>query len=184
MKIDKVYTKTGDDGSTNLPENPSTSKTDIVIESLGSLDELNSFLGLSKSSIENNYKLKKIYDFIFIIQRKLFDIGSEISLLKSNNKKNIITNIDVEEIEKEIEILNKNLSSLESFILPGTGKENSFFHVTRSICRRAERVIISCQKSHQINSFSIKYLNRLSDLLFIYCRVLTIELKEKEETWK
>jgi len=179
----KIYTKTGDDGSTGLFNGQRVKKYAPRVDTYGTVDELNSFLGLLAS-----YQLLKTEQyFLEKIQHRLFAIGSYLATDTTKigvNKASIIHENDIFEIEKEIDKLNENLPTLTYFILPGGSIEGSTCHICRTISRRAERRILSLSDTYIIDNVIIKYMNRLSDYFFILSRHITLEGGYKEIIWK
>ncbi|WP_352418129.1 cob(I)yrinic acid a,c-diamide adenosyltransferase [Proteiniborus sp.] len=161
-----VYTKTGDKGQTSLFDNKRVDKDDLRVESYGTIDELNTFLGLSKNYIED----KDIYKLIHQIQRKLFDIGAELATEDELKKPVTIKEEDVVFLENKIDKYTERIKKPDYFIIPGAGKASAFLHVARTVCRRAERRIITLSKGAKVNYHLIKYINRLSDLIYILAR--------------
>jgi cob(I)alamin adenosyltransferase len=169
----KIYTKTGDTGQTSLVGGTRVSKSDAKIEAYGTVDELNSSIGII-ASLDSNY-----IDFLKTIQHKLFNIGSVLAA--EENLEFELPDIDQEDIlvlEKEIDRLNKGLPRLKNFILPGGSLLSAHTHMSRCICRRAERRVVVLKDERYPKH--IKYLNRLSDYLFILSReYLRVEGKEE-----
>ena len=163
----KIYTKNGDRGKTSLIGGKIVSKHDIRVESYGSIDELNSFLGL----VRDYSKEKEINEILFKIQSKLFTIGSilaHVEIVKTNSSTKLNINPDdTSYLESQIDKFEKELPKLEKFIIPGGSKLVSFCHVSRAICRRAERKITKLSKHSEVDKNILTYLNRLSDFLFI-----------------
>ena len=179
VKLNKIYTRTGDDGTTGLTDGSRVLKHSSRPQAYGTVDELNSSLGLvflclDKKDDENTFSEIKV--LIRGIQNDLFDLGADLSTPISNVKQNYkplrITENQVNRIEKTIDKYNEQLKPLNSFILPGGSEEASLLHLSRTIARRAERDVslLSCEE--EINKNSLVYLNRLSDLLFVLSRVL------------
>ena len=169
----RIYTKSGDNGETGLVTGERISKSSIRIDSIGSLDELNSFIGLSLTE-----EVPKIVrDVLHVIQHNLFDIGGEIA----SPGHNIIKESKVTYLEKTIDDLTSRLDILREFILPGGCKAAAQIHVARAMCRRAER---SCHKLTDINPITLRYLNRLSDLLFTIARYLNAAAGVDHVYWK
>lgn len=161
-----VYTKTGDKGQTSLFDNKRVDKDDLRVESYGTVDELNSWLGLSKNFVEDG----EIVNLIHQIQRRLFDVGAELATEDENKRPVTIKEEDVNILEKEIDKYLERIKKPDHFIIPGAGKASGMLHVARTVCRRAERRIISLSKKTNINPYLIKYLNRLSDLIYVLAR--------------
>ncbi len=179
VKLNKIYTRTGDKGSTLLGNGKRVDKNSLRVDAYGSVDETNAFIGLS--ILRTNPKIKKILQ---LIQNDLFDLGADLCIPdKKKTKKLKITTDRVDFLEKEIDSFNKELTSLNSFILPGGSKSSTYLHIARTITRRAERKVVSLSKKEKINPVAIIYLNRLSDLLFVLARY-TNNKGKKDILWK
>ena len=178
----KIYTKTGDHGTTSLFGGKRVSKADLRIDSYGTVDELNSYLGLLRDQ-EVNQKRK---DVLIEIQDRLFTIGSILATEPGNTKVKIplLIESDITLLEVEMDRMEEMLPPMRFFVLPGGHASVSFGHVARTVCRRAERLAIALDEQEKINQLVIKYLNRLSDYLFMLCRMMTFELKIEETPWK
>jgi len=177
----KIYTRKGDSGQTSLIDGDIVNKHNLSVDAYGSIDELNSFLGLLKDYIKDD----KIKDILNKIQIKLFSIGS---ILASGKNKNISEKVkiekkDVEYIELEIDRLNKDLPELKNFVIPGGHKTSSYSHVCRSICRRAERKISELNNKSSVDSNILAYVNRLSDFFFVLSRFLKYSDNVSESHW-
>ncbi|MED5266919.1 MAG: cob(I)yrinic acid a,c-diamide adenosyltransferase [Candidatus Neomarinimicrobiota bacterium] len=173
MRITKVTTKTGDKGKTALGDGSRVKKDSLRIHCLGSIDELNSSIGLASVMLP----VKPIID-LKSIQNDLLNIGAEISM--PDAKKKFLNKDRILFLEKEIESINKDLPPLEEFILPGGNDLCSRIHMARSICRRAERDLVSLNSKEQISPEVLKYINRLSDYLFVVARLL-IQISDSDE---
>lgn len=176
----KIYTKGGDEGQTSLYGGKRVFKDDLRIECYGTVDELNSFIGLLASGIEESEEA----GILLLVQKKLFDIGSVLAA-DPGRKLNLpeITEDDVIHIENHIDNMTANLEPLKTFILPGGSKEISYSHVCRTICRRAERRCISLQREAFVPSIIIKYLNRLSDFFFVIARKIAKDQGRQDIPW-
>ncbi len=179
----KIYTKTGDSGKTSLIGGTKVSKSDLRIESYGTVDELNSYIGLIRDMIEDEssrYTLKNIQD-------RLFTIGSSLACDGEKEPKMKLPDLheaDVVSLEKEIDAMDKVLPEMKSFILPGGHITISTIHVGRCICRRAERCCVKMlQEDEYVSPLVIKYLNRLSDYLFVLARYIGQLLKVPDVPW-
>ena len=177
----KIYTKKGDSGYTLLIDGKIVYKHNLSVAAYGTIDELNSFLGLLKDYIDD----EKIKDVLNNIQLKLFSIGS---ILASGENQNISEKVkiekkDVEYIEFEIDRLNESLPELKNFIIPGGHKTSSYSHVCRSICRRAERKISELNKNISVDPNILAYVNRLSDFFFVLSRFLKHSDNVSESYW-
>ncbi|MEX2235534.1 MAG: cob(I)yrinic acid a,c-diamide adenosyltransferase [Cyclobacteriaceae bacterium] len=178
----KIYTKTGDQGTTSLFGGKRVSKADVRIETYGTVDELNSWIGLLRDQ-EINTNRKAI---LLAIQDRLFTIGSMLATETGNTKVKIpmLAEEDILILEKEIDAMETELLPMRSFVLPGGHSSVSFAHITRTVCRRAERLVIGLHQSEPVDPAVIKYLNRLSDYLFVLSRTMALELKIEETPWK
>ncbi len=177
----KIYTKTGDQGSTGLFGGKRVSKGDLRIESYGTIDELNSYVGLLRDQEVN----KDRKEFLISIQDRLFTIGSLLATEPGNTKVKVpvLAEDDVLLLEKEIDSMESSLESMKFFVLPGGHPSISFGHITRTVCRRAERFVIRLHESENVDPLIIKYLNRLSDYFFVLCRKMAKELHAEETPW-
>lgn len=179
----KIYTKTGDKGETGLIGGTRISKSDVRIEAYGTVDELNSFIGMLLCYDAMGGQNKVLES----IQNKLFVIGSHLATDTSVAKiseKSIITELDILKIENEIDKMNAELPELRAFILPGGSVEGSFCHICRTISRRAERRIIELDILHRVDNHIIVYANRLSDYFFTLARFVSFNIGAKEILWK
>ena len=183
----KVYTKTGDKGTTLLIGGTRVPKHHIKIEAYGTVDELNSFLGLLRDKISNQYAGE-----ISHIQNKLFTLGSFLALdpgkekLPNGKNRLDITPIQDEDIhflEQKIDEMEAGLPPMTHFILPGGHEHVSICHICRTVCRRAERKTTYLNEVEPVSGELIKYLNRLSDYLFVLARKLSIDLQAEETPW-
>lgn len=161
-----IYTKTGDKGKTSLFDNKRVFKDDIRVEAYGTVDELGSFLGLAKNYVED----KEMYDFIHNIQNKLFTVASILATEDSTKIKHHIIQEDIDGLEKTIDIYMGRIGDPTGFIVNGSGKKSGHLHVARTVCRRAERRIITLSGHTEIDPLVIKYVNRLSDVLYSMAR--------------
>ena len=177
----KIYTRKGDSGYTLLIDGKIVYKHNLSVAAYGTIDELNSFLGLLKDYIDD----EKIKDVLNNIQLKLFSIGSILASAENQNisEKVKIEKKDVEYIELEIDRLNEYLPELKNFIIPGGHKVSSYSHVCRSICRRAERKISELNKNSSVDPNILAYVNRLSDFFFVLSRFLKHSDNVSESYW-
>ncbi len=178
----KIYTKTGDKGKTSLLSGKRVSKYHPRIEAYGTVDELNSFIGLLRAS-----DLEKHSDFILEnIQNQLFAIGSLLAIDEKNPKFSLpeISSSDVEMLELEMDRIESALPKLKSFIIPGGSQSIAFCHVCRSVCRRAERLIIELSDNEQVSENIIIYMNRLSDYFFMLSRKIAFDNNIEMPIWK
>ena len=169
MKLNKIYTRTGDDGQTVLVNGQRVAKHAKRPIAFGEIDELNSVIGITR-----NFVIDTEMDMMLArIQNDLFDLGADLATpeMEEDTRCLRITDDQVKRIEKEIDILNSNLSDLSSFILPGGSSLSSWLHFARTVARRAEREIASLAAEEPINKFAMHFINRLSDHLFVLARV-------------
>ena len=174
-RLTKIYTRTGDAGDTGKADGTRVSKDDCLIHAQGDVDELNSFIGLLASKVDD----EALNQLILKIQHDLFNTGAEISLSQP-----LITAKHVAYLEQRLDHYNADLPPLKEFILPGGGEAASLCHVARAVCRRAERNLVTLDKGHGVGPELLAYINRLSDLLFVLARVLTSNAGEKEVYWQ
>ncbi|SMO56403.1 cob(I)yrinic acid a,c-diamide adenosyltransferase [Fodinibius sediminis] len=179
----KIYTKRGDSGRTSLFGGQRVSKSEQRIQAYGTVDELNSFLGLAASyelSDHGRQRIKKI-------QRMLFVLGADLATPSSSQTRIERTSQeDVEFLEEAIDEMEQELDPLKNFILPGGSQAGATLHIARTICRRAEREVVACQQAEnsKVSDLSIRFLNRLSDFLFVMARYENKQQDTPEETWK
>ncbi|SDS69976.1 cob(I)alamin adenosyltransferase [Formosa sp. Hel1_31_208] len=184
----KIYTKTGDKGTTALFGGTRVPKHHIRIDSYGTVDELNSHLGLIRDQdIDNHYK-----DVLIKIQDRLFTVGAilatdpEKAILKSGKQRLNIPKIsegDIQQLEQEMDTMNEALPPMTHFVLPGGHQTVSFCHIARCVCRRAERLASALNDLEPFQPESLTYLNRLSDYLFVLARKLSYDLQAGEVKW-
>jgi len=178
----KIYTKTGDQGQTSLIGGTRVPKHHIRIETYGTVDELNSYIGMIRDVSHNDH-----LDFILSeIQDRLFTIGSLLASdpVKSRMKLPDLHESDVHTLEKEIDLMNEELPELKSFILPGGHTTASWCHLARCVCRRCERLVSHLSEESEVPAFVLIYLNRLSDYLFVLARKVLFDQKRNEVAWK
>lgn len=177
----KIYTKTGDKGKTSLFGGSRVSKSDDRLEAYGTIDELNSYIGLIRDTQTESTRKA----FLKEIQDRLFTVGAHLATDKENKKDQLpdLLDSDVESLEGEMDEMDKALPEMKSFILPGGHVHVSYCHIARTVCRRAERLTIRLSEGAEIEPIIIRYLNRLSDYLFVLGRKLAIELGVEEVPW-
>jgi cob(I)alamin adenosyltransferase len=178
----KIYTKTGDQGTTSLFGGKRVSKADLRIETYGTVDELNSWIGLVRDQEINKGRA----DVLVTIQDRLFVMGSMLATEPGNTKVKIpmLTEDDIVFLEQQIDQMDAVLPPMRFFVLPGGHQSVSFGHVARTVCRRGERLCIGLNNVEAVDPLIIKYLNRLSDYLFMLCRKMAQELNAPETPWK
>lgn len=189
MKKAKIYTRTGDKGETALVSGNRISKASPRIDLYGELDELNSRIGVACSFMDGEEKLKSELEFLFTLQSAIFDLGSQLACEPENRAKYQLPNLTEElilGIEKEIDRLDHALPGLKNFILPGGSPAAAHLHLARTATRRVERQLISFQEATQeeVPQHSLRFLNRLSDYLFVLARSVNQTQEGKELYWK
>lgn len=173
VKLNKIYTRTGDGGTTGLAAGPRRSKADLRIESFGAVDETNAALGLAMLHAEDQPQLAGM---LTRIQNDLFDLGADLATPDTGEKPEWeplrIVDAQVARLEQEIDLLNGELSPLNSFILPGGSALSAYLHLARTVARRAERLMVALKEKDGeiVSAAALKYINRLSDFLFVAAR--------------
>ncbi len=177
----KIYTKTGDKGTTALIGGTRVPKYHEKIEAYGTVDELNSFTGLIRDQDIDEHSKKVLFE----IQNVLFVLGGLLAKDDSDGTKSlpVLKESDVELLENEMDKMNELLPPLKSFILPGGHTVVSYCHIARTVCRRAERLVIKLSVNYEVNPLEIKYLNRLSDYFFVLARKLSYDMNVSENLW-
>ena len=178
----KIYTKTGDQGTTSLFGGKRVSKADQRMDTYGTVDELNSWIGVLRDQVVNSSRK----EILLAIQDRLFTIGSMLATEPGNTRVKIpsLTEEDILLLENKIDSMETGLLPMRSFVLPGGHPSVSFGHVARTVCRRAERLVIGLHEAEPVDPLVIKYLNRLSDYLFVLTRQMTQDLRAEESPWK
>jgi len=178
----KIYTKTGDKGTTALLGGTRVPKSHIRIEAYGTVDELNSYMGLLRDQAVNNSRK----DLIKEIQDRLFTLGADLATApgKDKVKRPDLYPADIEKLEKAMDEMDAALPSLTRFVLPGGHQSVSFSHLARCVCRRAERIVIALDEDEPVDELVKQYLNRLSDFLFVLGRKMSQELDAEEVKWE
>ena len=177
-----VYTRTGDKGTTSLVGGQRVSKSDIRLESYGTVDELNSHIGLLMSLIQNAHDV----EVLTRIQKLLFVVGSNLATDQSNTELKEASVVHADEVallEKEIDVIDEALPQLRAFVLPGGCQASAQCHVCRTVCRRAERRILALGEQAEVQPELLQFINRLSDYLFVLARKINIDEKKSEIFW-
>ena len=177
MRVTRVYTRTGDDGTTGLGDGSRTPKDSARVEAYGTVDELNSTIGvlLACEGMPDD-----IRELLIRIQHALFDLGGELCVPGME----LVHDADVTGLEQTLDHYNEYLPRLKEFILPGGGMAAAQCHVARTVCRRAERRVVTLARNESVRPQVVHYLNRLSDLLFVLCRVLARASGHGEVLWQ
>jgi len=176
-RLSKIATKTGDKGETGLGDGSRISKSSERMHAIGDVDELNSWVGMLRAELD---EADELIPLLHQIQHDLFDLGGELSVPGYNALQDIL----ITDLEDNLEALNDTLPPLKDFILPGGSKPAALCHMTRTVCRRAERSLVELQTADDLNPLALRYLNRLSDLLFVMARVLARRENGSEILWK
>jgi cob(I)alamin adenosyltransferase len=176
-RLSKIYTRTGDDGSTGLGDGSRVSKDSLRVEAYGSIDEANSCIGVV---LAHDPLPDAVRRCLTDVQHDLFDLGGELCIPGHR----MIAAHHIERLEQELDALNESLPPLKEFILPGGGPAAAACHVARTVCRRAERRCWTLAQAESVAPEALQYLNRLSDLLFVIARVLARETQGGEVFWR
>ncbi len=180
-RLSKIYTRTGDDGSTGLGDGSRVSKDSARVAAYGTVDELNSCIGMIIAELNvDAANPEAIADTLTEIQHELFDLGGELCIPGSE----MIADTDIARLEQRLDALNEPLPPLKDFILPGGGRAAAVCHLARTVARRAEREVVTLARHDAVRPEAIRYLNRLSDLLFVIARVLARSSGHGETIWK
>lgn len=194
VRINRVYTRSGDQGETGLVGGRRVPKDDLRIECYGTVDELNSVLGLvrlysqasGQASGQEREEMARFDAILARVQNELFNLGSLLATRSEDLRSTqpIIQAHHVEQLEREIDHYNEGLGELRSFVLPGGGPLGAHLHLARTVCRRAERLAVALKRREEIPAESIYYLNRLSDALFVWARWAARATGSPEALWQ
>ena len=190
LAINRVYTRVGDAGETALAGGQRVPKHDLRIEAYGTIDELNSFIGLAReSALELRGQasaLGELADILRRVQHELFNAGSTLATLPEDlhPKQARVTAVEATQLEHEIDRMNEHLTPLRSFVLPGGSRLNAELHICRTVCRRAERICVALAARETVDGDIVRYLNRLSDALFVWSRWSSRQLGVAENLWE
>ncbi len=185
LTLSRIYTRGGDDGKTSLVGGQRVEKDAARIECYGTVDELNSFLGVARLTVEAQPKLTELAAILLRVQHELFNLGSILATLPEDvhPRQPRVTEKEVTQLETEIDRMNAPLGALRSFILPGGSRAAAELHICRTVCRRAERLVVALRKTGSVPSEAVAYLNRLSDALFVWSRWVNHVLGVAETLW-
>ncbi|MEQ1946572.1 MAG: cob(I)yrinic acid a,c-diamide adenosyltransferase [Bryobacteraceae bacterium] len=189
IALNRIYTKRGDAGETSLVGGQRVPKDVARIEAYGTVDELNACLGVAIISCREHSeagKLAPLGAILLRVQHELFNLGSILATEPEDihPKQPRVTHTEIEQLEKEIDTMNESLAPLRSFVLPGGTRLNAELHVARTVCRRAERLLVSLAREASVPPEAIQYLNRLSDALFVWSRWVNHVLGAREVLWE
>ncbi len=177
-RLTKIYTRTGDDGSTGMADGSRVAKDDLLVQAIGDVDELNSQLAVLRCHSPDAF-----VESIKQIQNELFNVGAELAM-GLDGEQAMIKQQQVDWLEQSLDELNQSLTPLKEFILPGGGLAASHCHVARSVCRRVERSLVKLNKKTSINTHLLAYINRLSDYLFVLARAISKQQGHEEVYWQ
>ena len=187
IRINKVYTRTGDKGKTRLVGGKERFKDDVRVEAFGTIDELNSEIGLCRELLKQNENKKfgSLIETLQCIQNELFNLGTQLAAAEEINSDNFpkLSKNAILKLESQIDTANESLCELTSFVLPGGSIINAQFHIARNVCRRSERRAVTLSKIEELDPVNLQYLNRLSDALFVWSRWISIVLHHDEHLW-
>jgi len=191
LAINRVYTRRGDRGETGLAGGQRVPKDSLRIEAYGTVDELNAFIGSARESARDAIVvgctgLRRLEEILLRVQHELFNLGSILATLPEDvhPKQARITDAEIARLETEMDQMNEPLPPLRSFVLPGGSRLNTDLHVCRSVCRRAERIAVALARQESIPEEAVRYLNRLSDALFVWSRWASYAAGVKETLWE
>jgi cob(I)alamin adenosyltransferase len=189
LALNRIYTKTGDSGETLLASGERVPKDAPRIECYGTVDELNAHIGAAAlTASEESARapaLGELARILLRVQHELFNLGSILATTPGNvhPRQARVTDADIEQLEREIDRFNASLAPLRSFVLPGGSRLNVELHICRTVCRRAERLLVAASRSEPIDAVNLRYLNRLSDALFVWSRWANAQLGAPEVLW-
>jgi cob(I)alamin adenosyltransferase len=189
LALNRIYTRRGDEGETSLVGGQRVPKDHLRIESYGTVDELNAFIGVARTTAEqlaSHQPSLAVFALILKrVQHELFNLGSILATLPADvhPKQPRITAADITQLETDLDLANDELEPLRSFVLPGGSRLDAELHVCRTVCRRAERLLVALAREESVPAEAIGYLNRLSDALFVWSRWVNKVLAAPETVW-
>ncbi len=185
IALNRIYTRTGDTGDTHLVGGQRVPKDNLRIESYGTVDELNSFIGAARITAESLPAVASLAIILKRVQHELFNLGSILATLPDDvhPKQPRVTGTEIDQLEKEIDEANTVLPTLRSFVLPGGSRLDADLHICRTVCRRAERLLVGLARTESVPEEAVRYLNRLSDALFVWSRWANHKLAAPETLW-
>jgi cob(I)alamin adenosyltransferase len=190
IALNRIYTRMGDGGQTRLVGGQTVAKDDLRIESYGTVDELNALLGKARVTAEElgskQHSVSSLARKLKRIQHELFNLGSVLATLPEDlhPKQARVTAAEIEQLEREIDEANEAIPTLRSFVLPGASRLDAELHIARTVCRRAERLLVHLSREQKVAPEAVRYLNRLSDALFVWSRWANHELGIAETLWE
>jgi cob(I)alamin adenosyltransferase len=185
VALNRIYTRTGDSGQTALVGGQRVEKDNLRIEAYGTVDELNSFLGAARVTVESIPAAAALAVILKRVQHELFNLGSILATLPEDvhPKQPRVTGTEIDQLEREIDEANAVLTPLRSFVLPGGSRLDADLHISRTVCRRAERLLVALARTESVPEEAVRYLNRLSDALFVWSRWANHALGAPETLW-
>ncbi len=186
LAINRVYTRMGDAGETSLAGGQRVPKDSPRIEAYGTVDELNSFVGLARETAAGDPAVGAVSEILLRVQHELFNLGSILATRPEDvhPRQARVTKAEISQLEAEMDRMNEGLPALRSFVLPGGSRLNAELHVCRTVCRRAERAVIELSRTEQVPAEAIQYLNRLSDAFFVWSRWASHKSGVAETLWE
>ena len=186
LALNRIYTKRGDSGETSFVGGQRAPKDALRIECYGTVDELNSFIGMACVTAERDFALAPLAVILKRLQHELFNLGSILATLPEDvhPRQPQVTPVEIAQLEQEIDAMNADLPALRSFVLPGGTEINALLHVCRTVCRRAERLCVRLAREESAPEYAVQYLNRLSDAFFVWSRWASVQLGAAEVLWK
>lgn len=188
IALNRIYTRRGDQGETSLVGGQRVPKDALRIECYGTVDELNSIVGMARVSLDQSHPedLRNLGAILHRVQHELFNLGSILATLPEDvhPKQPQVTEVEVAQLEQEIDEMNESLPALRSFVLPGGSRLNTELHLCRTVCRRAERLAVALSHNETVPTVAITYLNRLSDAFFVWSRWANYRLNAPEVLWQ
>lgn len=182
----RVYTRGGDKGETSLVGGQRVPKDDLRIDAYGTVDELNAIVGLVRAEVDGHHELSDLDDALEVVQHRLFDLGSVLATLPTDISDALprVTESHTKALEGAIDRASAGLPTLRNFVLPGGSRLNALLHVARTVCRRAERLVVRLHRDGGCGVEEVRYLNRLSDAFFVWARFVADALGRDEVLWK
>jgi cob(I)alamin adenosyltransferase len=186
VRINKVYTKSGDQGTTQLIGGDKVSKASERIDCYGTIDELNATIGMTISALDGTGAQEVLVAKLLRIQNELFNVGTQLATPDAERRTTMpdVSAKHVRQLEEEMDALNADLPDLKSFVLPGGSHASACFHLARTVCRRAERVVVALASDTTVDARHLMYLNRLSDALFVFGRYSLLADQQPESLWE
>jgi cob(I)alamin adenosyltransferase len=185
MRIDRVYTRGGDQGETSLIGGERVSKASLRLDCYGTVDETNATLGLVAEALATSAAGPHLLPIVRRVQNELFNLGAELATASPEMREKLprVEQRHIDALERDIDAVNDDLPALKTFVLPGGGWASAYFHLARTVSRRAERLVVALAAGEDIGPLPVRYLNRLSDALFVWGRWATFKEGREEALW-